>query len=504
VLYSPNLGELMKEQRMIGAKGLVFNEPLIFEKSSKKREAFSLPLCDVPEENIKALIPEGLYRDEIEGFPEVSEVDIVRHFVRMSQWNYGIDLGFYPLGSCTMKYNPKVNEDISRFSGFSELHPYTPEELCQGSLQLMYELEQYLKDICGMYRVTLQPSAGAQGELVGLMMIREYLKSRGNPRKKVIIPDSAHGTNPASATLCGYKSMVVRSNSRGCIDLDELSRIVDEDAAAIMLTNPNTLGLFEEDILEISDMIHQKGGLVYCDGANLNALMGKVRYGDMGIDVVHINLHKTFSTPHGGGGPGAGPVGIKEHLVPFMPSPTVEKDGERFYLEYDRPYSIGKVHSFYGNFAIMVRAYAYIRSMGGEGLKKASEVAVINANYIMNKLKDYYDLSYNRVCKHECVFSDKIQNKNGVTTLDIAKRLMDYGFHPPTIYFPLIVKGAIMIEPTETESKESLEEFIWAMQEIAREAKDEPDKLKDAPHKTKVLRLDETSAAREPQLRWKD
>lgn len=493
----------MKEKEMIGTSGLVFDEPLIFEKSSKKRDAFSLTSCDVPEENIEELLPEGLCRNEIEGFPEVSEVDVMRHFVRLSQWNYGVDLGFYPLGSCTMKYNPKINEDVSGFHGFSQLHPYAPEELSQGSLELMYEMEQFLKNISGMDRITLQPAAGAQGELSGLMMIKEYLKSRGNPRKKVIIPDSAHGTNPASATLCGYKSIVVKSDNRGCIDLNELSRMIDEDVAAIMLTNPNTLGLFERDILKISDIIHKNGAMVYCDGANLNALMGIVKYGDMGIDVVHINLHKTFSTPHGGGGPGAGPVGIKKHLAPFMPRPAVEKDGERFYLNYDMPHSIGKIRSFYGNFAIIVRAYAYIRSMGGDGLKRASEVAVINANYIMSKLKEYYDLPYNKTCKHECVFSDKLQNQYGVTTLDIAKRLMDFGFHPPTIYFPLIVKGAIMIEPTETESKESLDEFICAMQAIAREARDNPDKLKNAPHKPKVSRLDETAAAKKPVLRWK-
>ena len=354
----------MKKERTVGREGLIFDEPLIFEKSSSKREAFSLPSSDVPEVDVKNSLPDGLLRKEIEGFPEVSEVDVVRHFVRMSQWNYGVDLGFYPLGSCTMKYNPKVNEDVSALDGFSHLHPYAPEELSQGALQLIYELEQDLKEVSGMDRVILQPAAGAQGEFAGMLMVHEYLKSKGNPRKKIIIPDSAHGTNPASATRCGYVSVQAKSDSRGCIDVEALSEIVDEDVAAIMLTNPNTLGLFEKNILEVSEIVHQKGGLVYCDGANLNALMGKARFGDMGVDVVQLNLHKTFSTPHGGGGPGAGPVGIMKHLMPFMPRPSVEKEGERFYLNYDIEKSIGKIRSFYGNFAIMVRAYAYIRSMG--------------------------------------------------------------------------------------------------------------------------------------------
>jgi glycine dehydrogenase subunit 2 len=522
----------MKET--VGTKGLIYNEDLIFEKSVEGRKAYSLPALDVPEVEITQLIPEEYIREEVSGFPEVSEVDVIRHFVRLSQWNYAIDVGFYPLGSCTMKYNPKVHEDIARLPGFAQIHPYQPEELCQGAIRLMYELEKYLCEISGMDRVSLQPAAGAHGELTGLMMIRAYLTSQGNPRRKVIIPDSAHGTNPASSTLCGYEVISLKSNDRGCIDPDLLKKVMNEEVAAMMLTNPNTLGLFEENILEITQIVHEKGGLVYGDGANLNALLGIARPGDMGIDVIQFNLHKTFTTPHGGGGPGAGPVGVKSHLVPFMPVPTPErrekteeekrKSGSRgvgeygrrgveesktntssyfYYLDYNRPQSIGKVRAFYGNFGMMVRAYCYIRTMGAEGLKQVSENAVINANYILSQLRGVYHLPYDRYCKHECVFSDKYQLKNDVKTLDIAKRLMDYGFHPPTIYFPLIVPGALMIEPTETESKETLDEFIEAMRAIAKEAEEKPEIVRSAPHLPKVRRLDETTAARKPKLRWK-
>jgi glycine dehydrogenase subunit 2 len=493
----------------IGTQGLVFNEPLLFEQGGEGRGGYSLPDCDVPEKGIKNLIPQDAIRDEISGFPSLSEVDVVRHFTRLSQWNYAVDLGFYPLGSCTMKYNPKINEDTARLSGFSSIHPYQSDELSQGALQMMYELGEYLSEIGGMDRVSLQPAAGAHGEMAGMMMIKAYYESKGEKRHKVIIPDSAHGTNPASSTLCGYKVIELKSNGRGLLNPEDVEKAMDEDVAAFMITNPNTLGLFEENILEITEIVHRKGGLVYCDGANLNAIMGIARPGDMGVDVLHFNLHKTFSTPHGGGGPGAGPVGIKRELIPFMPVPVIEKGqgvrgkGQEIYkLNYDLPHSIGRVKAFYGNFSILVRAYTYIRTMGAEGLKKASETAVLNANYIMSQLKDYYHLPYERVCMHECVFSDKIQSKYGITTLDIAKALIDYGFHPPTIYFPLIVKGAIMIEPTETESKDTMDRFISAMKDIALRAEKEPDSLKKSPLKTKVTRLNETKAAREPNLRW--
>ncbi len=491
------------DSNTVGNQGLIFNEPLLFEQGSAGREGCTLPDCDVPEKDIKSLIPEDMVREEISGFPSLSEVDVVRHFTRLSQWNYSVDLGFYPLGSCTMKYNPKINEDVARLSGFSNIHPYQPEELSQGALQMMFELGEYLSEIGGMDRVFLQPSAGAHGELAGMMIIKAYHESKGENRHKVIIPDSAHGTNPASSTLCGYKVVELKSNGRGLLDPDAVEKAMDTDVAAFMITNPNTLGLFEENILEITEIVHRKGGLVYCDGANLNAIMGIARPGDMGVDVLHFNLHKTFSTPHGGGGPGAGPVGIKRELIPFMPVPVIEKNNiGQYKLNYNFSHSIGRVKAFYGNFGILVRAYTYIRTMGAEGLKKASETAVLNANYIMSQLKDYYHLPYDRQCMHESVFSDKIQNKNGITTLDIAKALIDYGFHPPTIYFPLIVKGAIMIEPTETESKDTMDRFIDAMKDIADRAEKNPDSLKKSPLKPKVTRLNETKAAREPNLRW--
>jgi glycine dehydrogenase subunit 2 len=486
-----------------GAQGLIFNEPLIFEQGGEGRIGYSLPDCDVPEKDINSILPKDMVREEISGFPSLSEVDVVRHFTRLSQWNYAADSGFYPLGSCTMKYNPKINEDMARLSGFSNIHPYQSEELSQGALQMMYELAEYLSEIGGMDMVSLQPAAGAHGELTGMMVIKAYLNSKGEKRHKALIPDSAHGTNPASSSLCGYKVAEIKSNGRGLLDPDAVDKAMDEDVAALMITNPNTLGLFEENILEITEIVHRKGGLVYCDGANLNALMGIARPGDMGVDVLHFNLHKTFSTPHGGGGPGAGPIGVKKGLAPFLPVPVIEKGQGIYKLNYNLPHSIGRVKAFYGNFGALVRAYTYIRSMGAEGLKKASETAVLNANYIMSRLKGHYHLPYDRWCMHECVFSDKLQNKNGITTLDIAKALMDYGFHPPTIYFPLIVKGAIMIEPTETEGKDTLDGFIEAMKDIAVRAEREPDSIKKSPLKPKVGRLNETKAAREPDLRWK-
>jgi glycine dehydrogenase subunit 2 len=490
-------------ERTVGTQGLVFEEPLIFAQGSPGRVGFSLPPCDVPQKKAETLIPAHMLRGEIPGLPEVSEGEVVRHYTRISQWNFGIDLGFYPLGSCTMKYNPRVNEDVARLPGFAKAHPYLPDELAQGALQLMWELEQYLAEVSGLDRVSLQPSAGAHGELTGVMMIRAYHQSKGDPRRKILIPESAHGTNPASSALCGYQVVPIKSGPLGVVEPQAVAEAMDDEVAAIMLTNPNTLGLFEAHIAEIAEIVHRKGGQVYCDGANLNAIMGITRPGDWGVDVIHVNLHKTFSQPHGGGGPGAGPVAVRKHLAPFMPVPTVEKTQTGFALDFDRPQSIGKVRSFAASFGVMVRSYAYIRSLGPDGLKLASETAVLNANYIMSRLKADYHLPYDRICKHECVLSDAEQLKNDVKTLDIAKRLMDYGFHPPTIYFPLIVPGALMIEPTETESKETLDQFIAAMKAIAREAKEQPDLVRSAPHKPRVSRMDETRAARQPVLRWK-
>ncbi len=496
------VNQYMMKKETVGTSGLIFNEPLLFERSVEGRQGSCLPPCDVPETKPEDSIPQDYLRDDITGFPELSEPDVVRHFTRLSQWNYGVDSGFFPLGSCTMKYNPKVNEDIAALPGFARLHPHAPEALAQGAIRLMYELEHVLCEISGFDRVTLQPAAGAHGELAGMLMIRAYLEAQGNPRQKVLIPDSAHGTNPASCTLCGYKTVPVASGEDGCANPQAIAELMDEDVAAIMITNPNTLGLFEQHITEICESVHAKGGLVYGDGANLNALLGKSRPGDMGIDVMHFNLHKTFSTPHGGGGPGSGPVAINTQLVPFMPIPTPECHAGVYSLDYERPQSIGKMRAFYGNFGMMVRAYAYILAMGASGLTQVAENAVLNANYIRAQLQDVYHLAHDQICKHECVFSDTLQNEHGITTMDIAKRLMDYGFHPPTVYFPLIVHGALMIEPTETESKESLDEFIAAMRKIASEAEEDPNVLKSAPYTPKVRRLDETTAARKPKLRY--
>jgi len=488
----------------VGTSGLIFNEPLIFEHGAAGRCGVELPACDVPETRPEDVIPAAFLRGDIAGFPELSEVDVVRHFTRLSQWNYSIDSGFFPLGSCTMKYNPKMNEEAAALEGFARLHPHTPHELAQGAICLMWELEKYLCEIGGFARATLQPAAGAQGELTGMMIIRAALAQQGNPRKKVLIPDSAHGTNPASCALCGYDTVPVASGADGCLDPAAVAAAMDEEVAAIMITNPNTLGLFETHLCEIAQIVHAKGGFIYGDGANLNALLGRVRPGDLGIDVMHFNLHKTFSTPHGGGGPGSGPVLVTQALAPFLPTPMPEYDAakECFYLNHDLPHSIGKVRAFFGNFGVLVRAYAYILTMGAAGLKEVAETAVLNANYIKTRLQDLYHLPYQGVCKHECVFSDKIQNETGTTTLDIAKRLVDYGYHPPTVYFPLIVHGALMIEPTETESKETLDEFIAAMRSIADEAKTAPELLKTAPHIAKVRRLDEATAARKPKLRY--
>jgi glycine dehydrogenase subunit 2 len=482
--------------------GLIQDEPLIFEQGGEGRIGYSLPEWDVEEVDAQNFIPPNLLREELKGFPQLSELDVVRHFTRLSQWNYGVENGFYPLGSCTMKYNPKVNEEVAKMNGFIHIHPYQPESLNQGILKLMYELASFLTEITGMDHATLQPAAGAQGELTGMMMIKAALKAHGERRTKVLVPDTAHGTNCSTSTITSFQMVEIESSERGVISREKVSELMDDEVAAIMVTNPNTLGLFEENLAEIAEIVHRKGGFVYCDGANLNALMGIVKLGDLGVDVVHLNLHKTFSTPHGGGGPGAGPVAIKKELAPYLPTPVIEKVGDIYRFNYDRPKSIGKMKAFYGNFGVLLKAYAYILSMGSEGLRKASEMAVLNANYLMKRLKGYYYLPYDRACMHECVFTDRFQERYHISTLDIAKRLIDYGYHPPTIYFPLVVKGALMMEPTETESKEEIDRFIETMITIAKEAEKDPDLLRQAPRRVKVRRLDEVLAARKPRLKW--
>lgn len=477
---------------------------LIFEKGRPGRKGANLPSCDVPEKPLEELIPARHLRAAPASLPELSEPEVVRHFVNLSRINYGIDLGFYPLGSCSMKYNPKVHEEIAGMPGFSAIHPLQPVELAQGALRLMHELGECLKEIGGMAGITLQPAAGAHGELAGMLMIRAYHKDQGNPRAKVLIPDSAHGTNPASATLAGYKTEEVKSNANGTVDLDDLRKKATPDCAALMLTNPNTLGLFERDIIEIKRILDSVGAMLYMDGANLNALVGICRPGDMGFDVVHFNLHKTFTTPHGGGGPGAGPVGVSKRLLPYLPLPTVErKDDGSFFLDNERPRSIGRLSTFYGNFGILVRAYAYIRTLGAEGLRAVSENAIINANYLMSRLCRIFPLPYPGPCMHEFVLSGKGLKEAGVHTKDFAKRLIDYGFHPPTVYFPLVVDEAIMIEPTETESRETLDAFCDAMAQVLKECRENPEMVKAAPHTTVVGRLDEVKAVKEPDLRWR-
>lgn len=432
----------------------------------------------------------------------LSEQEVVRHYTALSRLNFGVDNGFYPLGSCTMKYNPKISEEMARLEGFSQLHPLQPESTVQGALRLMFELEAMLCEITGFKRFSLQPAAGAQGELAGIMIAQAYFGKKGELRKKVLVPDSAHGTNPASASMCGFEAVKVNSDKDGNIDLKDLKEKLDEKVAAIMITNPNTLGLFDQNVLEACDLVHGNGGLVYGDGANMNALLGICRPADLGIDVMHLNLHKTFATPHGCGGPGAGPLGVVEKLVPFLPRPLVGKNGKKYFLDYEGKDSIGKVRSFYGNFGVMVKAYTYLKAIGSAGLREVAEIAVLNANYMKEKLKKHYKLPYDRACQHEFVLSDEGM-PNGITANDVAKRLLDYGFHPPTIYFPLIVKGAIMIEPTETESKETLDEFVEAMVKIKKEALEQPGLVKNAPHTMPVKRLDAVKAAREPDLRWK-
>jgi len=476
-------------------------EKLLFEISREGKIGYS-PLKDDIECAFEPEAEKDCLREDIPYFPELSEVEVVRHFTRLSQWNYAVDAGLYPLGSCTMKYNPKINEKVARFSGFLAVHPYQPERTVQGCLKLIHELDSWLSEITGMAKFSLQPAAGAHGELTGMMIIRAHLSKMGDPRKIVLIPDSAHGTNPSSAHICGYRVEEVRSNSNGCVDLASLEEKVNKDVAALMLTNPNTLGVFEENIAAIEEIIHRNGSLLYCDGANMNALVGISRPGDAGVDVLHLNLHKTFSTPHGGGGPGAGPVGVSRRLVPMLPVPVVDVKDGKYFLSYDGPESIGRVRSFYGNFLILVRAYSYIIALGAEGLREIAQAAVLNANYIRKSLEGLYHLPYSAPTLHEVVFSDKHLEATGVKTLDIAKRLLDYRFHPPTIYFPLIVKGALMIEPTESESREELDEFIQAMRAISEEAMKDPELLKNAPYTTPVRRLDEVRAARNPRLKW--
>ena len=478
------------------------NEGLIFEKSAPGKRGFELPPADVPAVDVRAALGADYARADIEGFPEVSEIEVIRHFTRLSTWNYAIDLGMYPLGSCTMKYNPRVNEHIARLEGLATEHPYQPQPLAQGCLKILFTLQKCLLEITGMDAATLQPAAGAQGELTGLLLIRAYLESRGNPRKKVLVPDSAHGTNPATAVIAGYEVENIRSDARGQIDVEQLRNIVNEDVAALMVTNPSTLGAFEPRIAEVAELLHARGAQLYMDGANMNALAGVAQPGRFGVDVMHLNLHKTFSTPHGGGGPGAGPVLVKKHLEPFLPVPVlVEKNGQ-LTLEPVRPQSIGRVRAFGGNFGVLVRALAYTLAYG-PGIRQATEDAVLNANYIRKNLEGVFDLPYASPSMHEVVFSDNRQKKHGVNTMDIAKRLIDYGFHPYTTAFPLIVPGAMMIEPTESESKEECDLFIDAMRSIAEEAATQPDLVKTAPHSTRVGRLDEVAAARKPVLRWK-
>ncbi|MGH9604713.1 MAG: aminomethyl-transferring glycine dehydrogenase subunit GcvPB [Terracidiphilus sp.] len=500
------------------------NEALLFEKSAPGKRAYKMPPLDVPAVDAGKLLG-AAHRETAPLLPELSEIEIIRHFTRLSTWNYAIDLGMYPLGSCTMKYNPRVNEAVARIEGLAEAHPYRPEALAQGALEIIDLLKRCLLDITGMGAITLQPAAGAHGEFTGILLTRAWHESQGNPRRKILIPDSAHGTNPATAAICGYSVENLKSSPEGAIDLDALARQVDEETAALMLTNPSTIGVFESQIHKIADVLHAKGALLYMDGANMNALVGKVRPGDFGVDVMHLNLHKTFSTPHGGGGPGSGPVACKAFLEPFLPIPVlVRKEGTKglgtkgleirdagtekpgsgaLHWNYDRPQSVGRVRAFYGNMGMFIRALAYILANGPDGLRQTTEDAVLNANYIRKKLEDLYELPYKTASMHEVVFSDKRQAAKGVKTGDIAKRLIDYGFHPYTVSFPLIVHGALMIEPTESESVEELDLFIEAMRSIAREAEETPELVKTAPHSTRVSRLDEVQAARKPILRWR-
>jgi glycine dehydrogenase subunit 2 len=479
------------------------NELLLFERSSPGKKGYQLPDLDVPSVDPAAALGAANTRAEIEDFPEVSEVDVIRHFTRLSTWNFAIDLGLYPLGSCTMKYNPRINEQAARVDGLAWIHPYQPDSLSQGAMQVMAELERCLAEITGMDAVTLQPAAGAHGEFTGILLIHALLAAQGNPRKKILIPDSAHGTNPATAHMAGYSVENVPSNARGMVDIETLARLVNEDVAGMMVTNPNTLGVFEQNIGQVAEILHAKGALLYMDGANMNALAGLSRPGDFGVDVMHLNLHKTFSTPHGGGGPGSGPVAVKRHLEKFLPLPRLKRVKDQWAWNFDLPESIGRVRAFYGNFGVLVRALAYIMAHGGDGLPRATFDALLNANYIRKLLEPHYELAYNEPSMHECVFNDERQLARGVNTGAIAKRLIDYGFHPYTVSFPLIVHGAMMIEPTETESKQELDLFADAMISIAREVEEDPELVTNAPHSTRTAKVDEVTAARRPIVRWK-
>lgn len=491
---------MTKLKSEIGTTGLNFEEPTLFAQSVSGRRGASFAKSDVPAANACSIFG-NLVRDGAPPLPELSEADVARHFTRISIQNYSKDLGFYPLGSCTMKYNPKIANRTCALPGFSDTHPYQPLETVQGNLEICYELERWLAEICGMSAVTLWPAAGSHGELTGMLMVHAYHAKNGNPRKKVLIPDSAHGTNPASAATCHYEVVTVKSGPDGLLDPAVVEAAMDENVAAIMITNPNTLGIFEENFRKVADIVHAKGGLVYMDGANLNALMGFVKPGEIGADVMHINLHKTFATPHGGGGPGAGPVAVVKKLEPFLPVPRVIKSGSSFTIEENSPDSIGRINTFFGNFGVLVRAYTYIRELGAEGLVGATKMAVLSANYVRARLEGAYDLPYKKPTLHECVFSDEKQSSKDVKTLDIAKRLMDYGFHPPTVYFPLIVHGAIMIEPTETESKDVLDSFCDAMIAIAKECEENPELVKNAPTRPFRRRLDEVKAAKDAILK---
>jgi len=480
---------------------MLLDEPLIFERGAPGRVGWDPggialePAADLPQE---------LQRDDdLAGIPELSELEVLRHYLRLSQWNYAAATTFYPLGSCTMKYNPVVHEEIARLPGFARLHPLVPPALAQGALEVLAALEQALLAISGLEAVTLQPAAGAQGELTGMLVVRAYHADRGQRRGRVLIPASAHGTNPASSAFCGYAVTEVPTTARGLLDATTVADTMDESVAALMVTNPNTLGLFEEDIERVTEAVHARGGLVYMDGANLNALMGVARPGDMGVDVMQFNLHKTFSTPHGGGGPGAGPVAVRASLAEYLPGPRLVRGAEGWSWEEAGPKSVGRVRSFFGNFGVLLRALAYIERLGGPGLEQVTRLAILNAAYLRARLQERFHLPYDTPCMHECVFSDRTLADTGVTTLDVAKRLLDYGFYAPTIYFPLVVKGALMIEPTETETKETLDAFVAAMVAIADEARAEPEQLRRAPHATRWARLDETRAARHPVLRWR-
>ncbi|MFC1725544.1 aminomethyl-transferring glycine dehydrogenase subunit GcvPB [candidate division KSB1 bacterium] len=476
---------------------------LIFESSEKGKKGYRFPKPEIPIKDLNSFIPEKYQRKSEPDLPEISEIEVARHFIKLSVMNHHVDKGFYPLGSCTMKYNPKINEDTARLSGFSNIHPLQDESTVQGALMLMKELESMLAEVTGLDSVTLQPAAGSHGELTAVMVMRRYHEKKGNARKYILIPDSAHGTNPASVVIGGYQTIQVKSDENGMVDIEDLKSKLSNEVAGMMLTNPNTLGVFENNVKKISDLIHQAGGVLYMDGANMNALMGICKPGEIGFDIVHLNLHKTFSTPHGGGGPGSGPICVKKEFEPFLPVPRIVENNGKYSFSSDYPDSIGKIHSFYGNFGILVRAYTYIKMLGKEGLKRATEYAVLNANYLRKKLDEYYELTYKSPTMHEFVLSGSIQKKLGVKTVDIAKRLLDFGIHAPTIYFPLIVKEALMIEPTETESLESLNEFISVMIQIAGEAENNPDIVKNAPQNTPVGRLDEIKALRQLNVKYK-